>query len=135
MAGAFHYGYIIPTQNFCIGWIVFWLSYPVLWSFSSKKFLISSSLSHPSPDDGAIMSVKWLNPFSSLLLFFFPSFLLLKIHIVRVIPWQSSSYNSALLKAVWVQSLVGELRTHKPHSVAKKKKSYVNMKKIPLTDT
>ena len=39
------------------------------------------------------------------------------------IPWRSSSWDSMLsLLRVWVQSLVGELGSHKQHGVAKKKK-------------
>ena len=41
------------------------------------------------------------------------------------LPWQSSGLDSAVsLQRVWVWSLVRELRSHKPCSVVKKKKSH-----------
>ena len=46
--------------------------------------------------------------------------LILKIHIVGI-PWRSSGWDSAFsLPRAWVQSLVGELRSHKPRGAAKK---------------
>ena len=39
------------------------------------------------------------------------------------IPWWSSGYNSVLsLPRAWVQSLVRELKSHKPRGAAKKRK-------------
>ena len=38
----------------------------------------------------------------------------------------------AFIARIWVQSLVGELRSHKPHSTAKKgKKKKVNRRRLP----
>ena len=47
------------------------------------------------------------------------------------IPWQSSGWESALsLPRAWVQSLVGELKSHKPRSTAKKEKTYWKQDKL-----
>lgn len=51
---------------------------------AGEKFLASSHLSYPFPDRGDIMEGQMAGPsFSRLLLFFFPSFLLIKINNVR----------------------------------------------------
>ena len=87
--GHFPYGHSIPTQKILHRVSCLLAKLSCVEVLGSEKFLISSSLSRPSPDHGAVTSVKWLDPFSNLLFFFFPSFLLLKIHNVRVISWQS----------------------------------------------
>ena len=52
------------------------------------------------------------------------------------ISWWSSGQDSALLLLrVWVQSLVRELRSHKPHSVALTPPKKVNLKMNQTSDT
>ena len=42
-------------------------------------------------------------------------------NVVQGLPWGSSGYGSVLpLQGTWVRSLVQELRSYKPHGVAKK---------------
>ena len=47
------------------------------------------------------------------------------------LPWRSSGQDSTLpLQGTRVRSLVSELRSHKPHSVAEKKRKILNKEKI-----